>query len=171
MASTFLEVLLERLERFEVARQRPFEEVRQEPEAVEETHGARSFGELAETIHDFDRPVVERHEPPLGDEAVDSGRPPIVGEPEHRDMEIAAVIDEPRLRPVVAEVVCGATVEIERVDHAREIVIGRLLEVDPENRRTPHSRKRIRPVDLVDPISIEEQRRGHSILVPSPVPA
>ena len=158
-----LEVLLERLERVEVARQRPLEKVRQEAEAVEHPDRPRSFRELPEAIHDLDGLVVNGDEPPLRDQAVDPDRLPLVGETDHRHVQIAAVIGESRFRLLALEVLRGARFETEGIHEMRDIVFVPLLEVDPENRRTPDLRKRVGPVvDLVDTITIEEERRRHS---------
>ncbi len=77
------------------------------------------------------------------------------------------MIHEPRLCFCAPEIVRGARFEIEGIDEVPDVVFGRRLEVDPENRRAPDLRERVRPVvHLVDAITIEEERRRHATVIP-----
>ena len=122
---------------------------------------------VPEALHDLDRLVVERHEPPLGDQAVDQGRLALIGESDDRHMQIVAVIHESRFRLFGLEILRAARFEIEDIDEVRDVLVGRLLEVDPEKRRAPDLGERLRPVvHLVDAIAVEEERRRHATVIP-----
>jgi hypothetical protein len=142
-----LEVHLERLECVQVARQRPLDEVRQERGTVDPAEIAGALGSLAKGVDDLDAFVPKRHEPPLGDEAVDAGETPFTG---------VAEADDPHHRLLV---------EFEDVREGREVILRGLYEVDPQERRASEARERRSPVDLVDAVALEEQR-GHRLSTP-----